>query len=65
MGFAALMPMAHKLGALQYGQMFGDGRLGDPGAAGQRMDRLFAISRQPLENCPARRVGEGFEDGIG
>ena len=64
MGFTTLMAVAHKFCALEYDEMLGDGRLGDSGAAGQGVDGLLAIAREPLEDCPAGGVGKGFEDVI-
>ena len=65
MGFATPMPVAHKPGALEYDQMLGNGRLRDAGATGQRMNCLFAVTREPFKKRPSRGVGEGFEDVIG
>src|ERR1700760_4197054 len=42
--FAAFATMPYQLRALQHGEMFGDGWLGDAGITGQCVDGLFALS---------------------
>jgi hypothetical protein len=65
MGFASFVAMADQLGALEHGQMLGDGGLGDSGVAGEGVDGLLAGPRQFFEDGSAGRVGESAEDGIG
>jgi hypothetical protein len=65
MRFPAFMPVSHKLCALQYDQVFRDGRLRDSGVAGQGAYRLLAIPREALEDCPPGRIGKRFKDVIG
>ena len=63
--FASLAAMPYQLCPLQHRQVLGDSRLGDARIASQRVDGLFALPGQLLEDGPARRIGEGTEDVIG
>ena len=56
MCLAAVLAVDDEPGALEHAEMFGDGRLGNPGVFRQRFDRLVPLSTQALEDRPACRV---------
>ena len=63
--FAAVAAMANEFGALQEGEVFGDGGLRDAGVGGEGVDGLFAVAGEVFEEAAAGGVGEGAEDEMG
>jgi hypothetical protein len=45
--------------------MLGHRRLRDAGVVGQHPHGLFAVTGQPLEDCPAGWIGKKLEEGVG
>jgi hypothetical protein len=64
MRLAAFVAIAHEAGLLQNYEVFGDGRLRDPGMSRQDSDGLLAFPAQALEDCPPRRIGERSEEHV-
>ena len=64
MGLAALLPVEHQARPLQDAEMLRHRRLRDPGAGGERADRLLALPAQPLEQRPPCGVAEGSEQDV-
>jgi hypothetical protein len=56
--------VADELGALEYGEVLGDGGLGDAGVEREGVDGLLAVAGELLEDGAAGGVGEGAEDVI-
>ena len=57
--------MTYQLGPLQHCQVLGDSRLGHARIASQRVDGLFALPGQLLEEGPAGWVGKSAKHVIG
>jgi hypothetical protein len=64
MRLAAFVAIAHETGLLQDYEVFGDGRLRDPGVSRQHSDSLLAFPAQALEDRPPRRIGKRSEEQV-
>ena len=61
MRLATLTPMPHELRPLEHRQVLGNGRLGNTCIPRQRVDCLFTLPRELLEDRSTGRIGERAE----